>query len=398
MCRRFLPLLLAALLLGGCGQRTAEPAFAPENLENTLGNGIVEEDPLPEPPPEPDPDPRETAVLALLERMTLEEKIGQLFFIRCPQLEALEKIGAFQPGGVLLFTNDFKDAAGAWLTEEALVEKISGFQAASPIPLLVGVDEEGGSVARASRNPNLFPEKFAAPQEIFARGGMEAVESDALGKSVGLLERGINVNFAPVADVSTDPGDFIYGRTFGQDGAATAEYVEAVVEIMGVAGIGSVLKHFPGYGGNADTHIGAARDERPYEQFVQEDFLPFQAGVEAGAGGVLVSHNIVACMDGDFPASLSPEVHRILREELGFQGVILTDDLEMDAVEQFNGEAPAAVLALLAGNDMLVTGDFENQIPLAADAVRTGLIPEELLDEAVGRVLGWKYDLGLIGG
>ena len=111
-----------------------------------------------------------------------------------------------------------------------------------------------------------------------------------------------------------------------------------------------------------------------------------------------MSHNIVACMDGDFPASLSPEVHRILREELGFQGVILTDDLEMDAVEQFNGEAPAAVLALLAGNDMLVTGDFENQIPLAADAVRTGLIPEELLDEAVGRVLGWKYDLGLIGG
>ena len=161
--------------------------------------------------------------------------------------------------------------------------------------------------------------------------------------------------------------------------------------------IGCVLKHFPGYGNNVDTHTGIAIDERPYEQFVAEDFLPFQAGIKAGAGSVLVSHNVVTCMDESLPASLSPEVHRVLREELDFDGVILTDDLAMDAVEAYAQDGSVAVLAILAGNDMVVTTDFETQIPLVIDAVHTGLIPEEMIDQAVGRVLGWKYDLGILG-
>ena len=148
-----------------------------------------------------------------------------------------------------------------------------------------------------------------------------------------------------MADVSTDPADFIYDRSFGQDAQATAEYVQEVVESVNLVSvqdpaftgpyykIGCVLKHFPGYGNNVDTHTGIAIDERPYEQFVAGDFLPFQAGIKAGAGSVLVSHNVVTCMDESLPASLSPEVHRVLREELDFDGVILTDDLAMDAVE-----------------------------------------------------------------
>ena len=110
-----------------------------------------------------------------------------------------------------------------------------------------------------------------------------------------------------------------------------------------------------------------------------------------------MSHNIVTCMDGALPASLSPEVHRILREELGFEGVILTDDLAMSAVEDYAREGSVAELAVLAGNDMIVTSDFEKQIPLVLEAVEAGRIEESMLDEAVRRVLGWKYDLGLIG-
>jgi len=391
------------LLLCACAGRD-EPPPAQEALAPVeAAEPVLEPEPA---PPEPAPDPREEAVEALLAGMSLEEKVGQMFFVRCPDVGAVEKIGQYHLGGYLLFGRDFKDIAGEWLTEKAFTDQIREYQAASAIPLLIGVDEEGGTVARASRNPNLFPEKFKSPQELYAEDGWEAIHWDAVDKNRDLLAYGINVNLAPVADVSTDPADFIYDRAFGQDAQATAEYVETVVKAAGnvtlsdgetTYKIGSVLKHFPGYGNNVDTHTGIAVDERPYEQFVEEDFLPFQAGIQAGAGAVLVSHNIVNCMDGNLPASLSPEVHRILREELGFEGVILTDDLAMDAVEAYAEDGSVAVLAALAGNDMIVTTDFEEQIPLVVDAVRAGILSERDVDRAVRRVLGWKYDLGLIG-
>ena len=330
-----------------------------------------------------------------------------MFFVRCPDVGAEQKISKYHLGGYLLFLRDFKDILGGWLTAEAFMEKIETYQDASAIPLFIGVDEEGGTVARASRNPNLFPEKFKSPQDVYAAGladapdygfnaGMDWIRGDAVNKNCGLHDYGINVNFGPVADVSTDPSDFIYDRSFGQNAELTAHFVGAVVSEMGHAHVGSVLKHFPGYGNNVDTHTGIAIDERPYEQFVAEDFLPFQEGIDAGAGSVLVSHNVVKCMDKNFPASLSPEVHRILREELGFEGVILTDDLAMSAVEAYAEDGSVAVLAVLAGNDMIVTTDFEKQIPLVIDAVQTSIIKESVIDAAVWRVLAWKYDLGLL--
>ena len=419
--KHLLPVFMI-LLLCACAQREASKGPSPDPspspaepqpippviLDTEKGEEtIFEITPKPEPAPEPElkPDPKELAVDSLLTSMSLEEKVGQMFFVRCPEVRAEEKISAYHLGGYLLFTRDFKDTAGDWLTDTAFTDKITAYQAASSIPLFIGVDEEGGTVARASRNPNLFPEKFKSPQELFSKGGLEAIELDAADKNRDLLRYNINVNFAPVADVSINPADFIYDRAFGQDAQATAEYVKTVVTAAGNVSvtdgetlyrIGSILKHFPGYGSNADTHTGIAIDERPYEQFAAEDFLPFQAGIEAGAGSVLVSHNIVKCMDEDFPASISPEVHRILREELGFEGVILTDDLAMDAVKAYAKDGSAAVLAVLAGNDMIVTTDFESQIPLVIDAVQTGIIEESMIDAAVRRVLSWKYDLGLI--
>lgn len=395
--KHVLPLLLLMLLLTGCGP-SEQPGPAPEPPSppaQTVPDTPPEEPP-PEPEPEPEPDPRQETVQGLLADMTDEEKVGQLFFVRCPAAGQAETIETYHLGGYLLFGRDFKDAAGDWLTEEQFTETLRSYQAASAIPLLIGVDEEGGAVARASRNPNLFEAKCKSPQALFAQGGMEAIEADALSKNTRLLELGVNVNLAPVADVSTDPGDFIYDRAFGRDAKATAEYVRAVVENMDAAGVGSVLKHFPGYGNNADTHTGAALDERPWEQFITEDFLPFQAGIDAGAGAVLVSHNVASCMDAALPASLSPEVHRVLRQDLDFEGVILTDDLAMDAVDAYARDGSAAVLAVLAGNDMILTTDFETQIPQVLAALEDGTIPRELLDQAVSRVLAWKYDLGLL--
>ena len=270
-------------------------------------------------------------------------------------------------------------------------------QAAAALPMLVGVDEEGGTVNRISGYPAFRDTPFASPQELYQAGGFDAVREDALEKCAFLEELGVNVNFAPVCDVSTDPEDFIYKRSFGRNAAETAQYVRTVVETMGERGMGSVLKHFPGYGNNADTHTGIAVDNRPYDSFAASDFLPFRAGIEAGADIVLVSHNIVSCMDSAYPASLSPRVHEILREELGFTGVTVTDDLYMDGIRDFVDVEGAAVQAVLAGNDLLCCTDFEVQIPAVLAAVEQGVVPETRVDEAVRRVLTLKQKLGLLG-
>ena len=385
--KRYKCILLAAALaaalglLAGCGA----PAETPE----PSGGG---ETPAVEgPAPQSAPTEEEIAA-ALAADMTTEEKVGQLFFVRCPETGAAEDVAAYHPGGVLLFGRDFEGKTYGQVRAET-----DGLQAAAEIPLLIGVDEEGGTVVRASSNRHLRAQKFPSPQALYRAGGMEAVAADAAEKSSFLLGLGINVNFAPVCDVSTDSGDFIYDRAFGQDAAATAEYVQAVVTEMGGTGIGSVLKHFPGYGNNVDTHTGISVDERSMASFESSDLVPFAAGIAAGADCVLVSHNIVNCMDPSLPASLSPEVHRVLREELGFAGVALTDDLAMDAVEAYAADGSVAVLAVLAGNDMIVTTDYRVQIPLVIAAVEEGTVDEGLIDQAVVRVLTWKHDLGLIG-
>ena len=198
------------------------------------------------------------------------------------------------------------------------------------------------------------------------------------------------MNFAPVCDVSTDPKDFIYDRTLGQDANMTADYVRLVVPAMTEGGTLPVLKHFPGYGSNADTHTGIAVDQRPMETFETADLLPFKAGIEAGAPFVLVSHNIVNCMDPELPASLSPAVHKILREECGFDGIAITDDLAMDAVKAYAKDGAVAVLALQAGNNMVVTTDYRTQIPAVIAAVQEGALEESVIDDACLRVLRCK--------
>ena len=403
------------LTLAGCGGRQSAAPQIP--AANTPQEGpsdfayyeyLPETSPAGQPQQTPQEDPavkaareaaeREAQLRQLVNEMSLEEKVGQLFFVNCPT-DAAKKIAQYHLGGVLLFTDDYQNALGGWLSREDFVAKIQSYQDAAAadtgIPLFIGSDEEGGTVTRASRNPNLFAEKSKSPQELYAEGGMGAVLNDTMQKNSTLRALGINVNFAPVCDVSTNRNDFMFARSFGLDAEQTADYVARVVLAMGDADMGSVLKHFPGYGNNADTHTGIAIDERPIERFRQQDFLPFRAGIAAGGKVtpmVLVSHNIVNCMDAELPASLSPAVHQILRDELGFDGVVLTDDLAMDAVKAYANDGSVAVLALLAGNDMIVTADFETQIPQVINAVMDGRISEERVNLACLRVLRAKAE------
>lgn len=388
--RRWLSLLFTALLLlalPACGSAPQEES------DKTPVQAPIQES-------EPEPTPEELAaqeVEDLLSSLTLEEQVGQLFFVRVPEADALADVSTYHLGGYILFGRDTQDK-----TANDLIQTLCGYQDAADsdtgIPLLIGVDEEGGTVVRVSSNPHLRASKFSSPQRLYAAGGMDAILRETREKDRLLAALGFNVNLAPVADVSTDSGDFIYDRTLGQDASATADYVSSVVEQMTADNMGSVLKHFPGYGNNADTHTGIALDQRPYETFTQSDFLPFQAGAASGRGktAVLVSHNIVACMDPDLPASLSPAVHDVLRQELAFTGVVMTDDLAMEAVSAYAEDGAVAVMALEAGNDLIITTDYRTQIPKVIEAVENGALDASVIENACRRVLTWKQELGLI--
>ena len=377
--------LLLCLTLPACGKQETDAPDVPDT-------------PAVDPaPPEKTPEEwNEERLNARIAEMTLEEKVGQLFFVRCPETDAAKDVEDYHLGGLLLFGRDYKDAGGAWLTEDAFASMLASYQAAADLPLFIGSDEEGGTVTRASRNPNLFSSPLKSPQELYAAAGMDGLLEETLRYNERLKALGINVNFAPVCDVSTDAGDFIYARSFGKDAQTTADYIAKAVTEYEAAGVACVLKHFPGYGNNVDTHTGIAVDERSYETFETADLLPFSAGIAAGAPFVLVSHNIVNCMDASLPASLSPKVHEILRGTLGFDGLIVTDDLAMDAVKSYAQDGSVAVLALQAGNDMIVTTDYRTQIPQVIAAVQSGEIDEREIDAHVYRVLHEKQALGLI--
>ena len=385
--KRLISLILCALVLTGCGKQEQIPAAS-----SSIAPPVVEEPPI-EPPPAELLEVERDPIADLLSSMTMEEQVGQLFFVRCPAENAAEDVSAYHLGGYILFGRDTKDKTAA-----EVIETIHSYQSSAAIPLLIGVDEEGGTVVRVSSNGNLRASKFSSPQKVYQSGGMEAILSDTAEKDRLLAALGFNVNLAPVADLSTNASDFIYPRAFGQDAEATADYTAAVTAQMAKDGMGSVLKHFPGYGNNADTHTGIAVDTRPLEQFWEEDFLPFTAGMDAGGDStaVLVSHNIVQAMDADLPASLSPAVHAVLRDDLGFTGVIMTDDLAMDAVAAYAADGAVAVMAIEAGNDLVITRDYRTQIPKVIEAVESGRLSEETITAACRRVLEWKQALGLI--
>ena len=327
--------------------------------------------------------------LKKLNSLSLEEKVGQMIFSRLPSSDVDRAIKDYHVGGFVLFGVDFKNK-----TKSQVISQIRSYQDSASIPLLVGVDEEGGSVVRISSNSNLYPHRFDSPMNIYNKEGIEGIIKDTEEKSKLLKELGLNVNLAPVADVSTDKSDFIYDRTLGKDEEEVSEYVKTVVGIYNDYNVGSCLKHFPGYGNNVDTHTGIAIDNRDYNNFLENDFLPFRAGIDEGVPSILVSHNIVKSMDKDNPASLSVKVHDILRNDLGFSGVIMTDDLAMDGVGKYSNNV--YVEAVKAGNDLLLTSDYEKTYNDIMDAINSNEIDIETINNSVLRVLAWKYKLGLI--
>ena len=377
---KYLCLLLCLLLLTGCAQ-------AQKPIPETRLPPTEETIPATLPPQTTPPDP----IRLMLNDMSLEERIGQLFLARCDDPYALQHIAEYHLGGFVLFGRDFQNQ-----TPASLREKLRAYQSAAKIPLLLAVDEEGGTVTRISINRAFRDTKFRSPRSLYECGGMEAVLVCEKEKCLLLSSLGLNVNLAPVCDIATDRNAFLYDRSLGQSPEITSEFVRDTVREMNSNAIGSCLKHFPGYGNNADTHTGIAVDSRSLAELEARDLLPFAAGIAAGADAVLVSHTIVEALDPEVPASLSPAVHDYLRNTMGFQGVIVTDDLVMQAITDLYGAGEAAVLAVLAGNDLLCSTEYTVQYEAVLAAVLEGRIDIDTLNNAVRNVLEWKMELGLI--
>ena len=320
----------------------------------------------------------------LAKSMSLEDKVGQLLLV----LKSENLIDNQTVAGCVLFEEDFKDK-----TRDEVINNIQGYQDAAKYPMLIGVDEEGGNLVRVSKY--LRNNRFRLPQDVFAYGGMDSIISDATEKSEFLQEFGINVNLAPVADVPLSEDDYIYARSFGLDSQATSNYVKNVVSAMNDLHMGSVLKHFPGYG-NAPGSSGTYHDNREYSEFANRDLLPFEAGIEAGANAILVTNNIIDSMDDQNPATLSANIHELLRNNLGYNGVILTDDISGIDHQEFGNDDQIAVKAIQAGNDLIMTSNPQSCFNAILNAVNNGEISLNQLDISVLRVLAWKAILQLL--
>lgn len=332
---------------------------------------------------------RERRIAEVLGQMTVREKLGQMFMVSCNDTSAAV-IGDYAFGSYILFASNFE-----YETVDSLAAKMAALQSQARYGLLTAVDEEGGTVTRISRFTQFRSEKFLSPRTLYSWGGFEAIRKDTAEKSALLASLGLNMNMAPVADISVNSYDFMYWRSVGLDAEGTSEFVRTVVREAKAGGIASVVKHFPGYGSVADTHTGMAYDGRSLDELRAKDFVPFAAAVEEGVEAILVSHIITPAIDAEKPASVSEKTVALLRNELGYDGIIMTDDLAMAGITDYCTTGNAALEAILAGCDMLCCTNWDTQYAAVWAAVEDGTITEERLDESAARILRVKYDMGL---
>ena len=356
-----------------------------------------------------EPDPYagyKTTAQQILAEMTDDEKLYQLFIVTPEALmpnyktivaagdatkNAIEK----QPVGGIIYSQ--KNMQNAQQTTEML----TATQGFSKIPLFLGVDEEGGRVSRISALPSMGFDKLPSMADIGATGDItQAYETGAeTGRRLSSL--GFNLNFAPVADVLVNPDNEIIGdRSFGADPQLVANMTEGYTKGLRDSGIAATLKHFPGHGGTTgDTHNERTISERTLEQLRESEFLPFSSGIAAGADLVMMAHISAENINADGkPASLSPEIIELLRFELGFGLVVITDALDMGAITDTYESGDAAVQAVLAGADMLLMPEnLEAAIQGLRDALDSGALTWQRIDESLMRILAVKLERGIIG-
>lgn len=340
----------------------------------------------------------------LLESLTLEEKIYQMFFVKPETIINIEQVTtageetqnaleAYPVGGIIYFAENIK-------TPEQTQALIENTQMYSTIPLFIGVDEEGGDISRIGNNPNMGTTNVGN-MRLIGENGIPQKAYEA-GNIIGndLKNLGFNVDFAPVADVLIDDKNSEIGdRAFGRDPELVAIMVGEFVSGLESTGVSSVIKHFPGHGSTkTNSHMGYSESIRTLEELRNNEFVPFKEGINAGADFVLISHmTLVNATNEKVPASLSKEVvNGWLKCELNYKGIVITDALRMGAISQNYSSGEAAIMAIKAGNDMLLMPeDVHSAFTAVYNEVKTGNIDETQINDSVRKILLLKKEKGL---
>lgn len=347
---------------------------------------------------EPEVDYLGDVVESQISAMPLEDKVAGLFIVTPEAITGVttaiqagegtqEALNEYAVGGMIYFSHNIVD-------EEQLKKMLSGTASMSRYPIFLAVDEEGGSVSRVAGSS--IDVIQVGDMASIGEGGDTAQAYEA-GLTIGsyLKDLGFNLDFAPVADVAGAGQNAMGDRVFGSDARMVGDMVTNMVQGIEGTGVSSCLKHFPGIGYvEDDTHDGRVETTKTLDEMRSSDFIPFKAGIEAGADFVMVSHITVTAADEDaVPATLSKTIMTdVLRNELDFQGVIITDALNMGAITEYYTAEEAAVKALIAGADMLLMPeDFYTAYDAVLAAVQDGTITEERINESLERIYRVKF-------
>lgn len=414
-------IIILSLLITGCSKdnKAAENIVEP-TIESTIAPTIQPEptveptiEPTASPTPEPEVVTNDTTINGMaediLKNLTLEEKLGQMFIVNFELLDNSNgsyfefrdltsvmkmNLARYPVGGVIFFSRNIE-------TREQTTTFINDLQNESKVPLFISVDEEGGDVSRIASNNNMKTTKFPSMQQI---GFMDDPEyAYQMGETIGkeIKELGFNLNFAPVADVKTNISNTEIGnRSLGDDPKLVSKLVKQIVLGLQDQGISATLKHFPGHGSaDGDSHQGAVNIDSGIKQLREIDFVPFKTGVKAGADFIMVSHISISRVTEDtVPSSLSSLVmNEMIRDELGFKGIIITDALNMKAITDHYSVEETAVKAVEAGTDiLLMPDDLSKAYEALLQAVKDGKISEDKINASVKRILVTKIKRGLI--
>lgn len=371
----------------------------------TASPSAAEPSPSPSATPAPTPTPSQEERWAaqareILSGMTLHEKVCQLFVV---YPEAITGVSAVVAAGDASQAALEEYPVGGFLydkknmqSKQQVSDMLHTVQTFVKIPLLLTCDEEGG---RVNRLMSTVGTTWIGPMLDYQDQGTDTARHNAEIIATDMYALGFNMDMAPVADVWSNPENTVIGdRAYSDDFEQAAELVAAAVEGFHDGGVAATLKHFPGHGNtSADSHNGAVYVERTLEELRENELLPFQAGIDAGADAVMVGHLIVSDIDSQ-PAPFSYKiVTQLLREEMGFDGVVITDGLQMKAMTDSYSSAEIALKAVQAGVDMLLCPmNLEGAVDALTQAVEDGTITEARLDESVLRILQLKLKNGII--